>query len=459
LINDLREMRVQTMESGNHLTAAAIAALAMIAGCTRPGESHDSRNADAPQRLAPRVSIVRPDRATIRRTTEQPGQIEAIEVTPIQAKLSGYVRNVAVDIGDRVKKGQVLVELDVPEVEADLKQKRAMVEQAVAEKGQADAALEVERSGLVSAEAKMVEIRAGVRRSTADLARWKAEYARIEQLVRERAQTGSLLDETRNKLESAKAADEEVGAQVKSAEAALAEARARVDKALADVQAAKAHVEVARFEAAHAEAMAGYAFLRSPYDGVVTRRGIDTGQLTTAGTGGDPLYMVARTDIVTISVGVPETDAPFVNAGDPAHIRLLALEGRVFEGTVTRTSWALDPGTRTLLTEIDIPNPDGVLRPGLYAYASIVDEEHKDALTLPATAVFKDGGTSYCVAVADGRARRKAIRTGIVEAKRVEVISGIQESDLIVEANASSLTDGQAVEAVKPLAASPKPKS
>jgi len=428
----------------------------MILGCGGTGGETASRAASNRSLPAARVTTVHPERVTIRRISEEPGQIEAIEVAPIQAKLSGYVRSVAVDIGDRVKKGQVLVELHMPEVEADLKQKRAMVEQTQAEKRQADSAVEVARAGVTSAEAKVKEIQAGIRRSSSDLARWQAEYTRIEQLVRERAQTGSLLDETRNKLESARAAVEESGAQVRSAEAALVEAKAHVDKAMADVEASTSRIEVARYKAEHAAAMAGYAKILAPFDGVVIRKKIDTGQLTTAGTSGEPLYMIARTDVVTISVGVPEIDAPYVNAGDPARVRLLAVDGQTFEGKVTRTAWALDSATRTLLTEIDLPNPDGVLRPGLYAYATIVAEEHKNALSLPATAIFKDGGKTYCVAVGGGLAKRREIRLGIADAKRTEILSGIEESDFIVEANSASLTDGQPVEPALPPTVSPK---
>jgi len=438
----------------------ALSTLALLSsGCVKPTGEATARAGTASSPPLVQVTTVTPERMTIRRTSEQPGQIEAVEVTPIHVKLTGYVRTVSVDIGDRVKKGQVMAALWVPEVEADSKQKRAMIDQAQAEKKQAEASVEVSRAGVTSAEAKVTEIQAGIRRSDADVARWRSEFARIEQLFRERAQTGSLLDETRNKLRAAEATAEEVRAQVKSAEAALSEAKALLDKARASVQTAISHIEVARFEAERAEAMESYTKIQAPYDGVVIRRKVDTGQLTTPGTTGEPLFVVARQDIVTISVGVPEAEALFVNAGDAARVRLLALDSRIFEGKVTRTAWALDSATRTLLTEIDLPNLDDALRPGLYAYATIVAEEHKDTLTLPATAVIKDGGKSFCVAVSGGQAKRKEIKVGLSDGKRTEVLSGVEEGEKIVEANAASLTDGQAVEPSKPQAAAPKAKS
>jgi RND family efflux transporter MFP subunit len=387
---------------------------------------------------------------TVRRTTEEPGQIEAAETTPLHSKLAGYAETVAVDIGDEVKKGQVLAELRVPEIEADVKHRRALIEQAQAEKKQAEASVEVSQAGVASAEAKVAEIRAGVIRTESDVARWRSEFTRVEQLFLERAQTGTLLDETRHKLGTAEATQEEVKAQIASAEAARVEARALLDKARADVEAAASRIEVARFEAERAEAMAGYAKVIAPFDGVVIRRGVDTGHLTTPGASGDLLFIVARSDVVTITVGVPETDAPFVDPGDSARVRLQALEGKSFEGKVTRTAWALDAATRTLRVEIDLPNPDKTLRPGLYAYATIVAEEHKDALTVPATAVVSDAGKSYCVAVVGGRAKRKEVKLGLSDGKRIEIVSGLSEGETIVEANASSLADGQSVERIEP---------
>ena len=372
--------------------------------------------------------------------------------------LGGYVESVAVDIGDKVKKGQVLAVLRVPETEADLKQKRAMIEQAQSEKEQDEATVEVARAGVASAEAKVTEIQAGIRRADADLARWRSEFTRIEQLFRERAQTGSLLDETRNKLKAAEATHEEVQAQVKSAEAALAEAKARLVKARSNVQTATSHIEVARFEAEHAEAMAGYMKILAPFDGVVTKRGVDTGHLTTPGASGELLFVIIRSDIVTITVGVPENDAPLVNPGDHAMVRLQAMEGKTFEGKVTRTAWALDAATRTLRTEIDLPNADDMLRPGLYAYATIISEEHKNVLTVPATSVVAEGGRSFCVIVDGSHAKRKEVKLGLSDGKRTEVVSGLSEGERVVEANAASLVDGQAVEQIEPQKAAAKPK-
>jgi RND family efflux transporter MFP subunit len=434
------------------LAGAAVAA-AVVAGCER---STDKKAGLSAQPVT-RVEVVRPERHTVQRAVGEPGQLEAYETTPVHAKIAGFVRSVSVDIGYEIKKGQVLAELWVPEVEADLQEKRAAVEQALARRAQAEAAVQVAQAAVTSAEARVVEVQAGVKRADADLARWQLEDRRVQQLFTERAQTGTLLDETHNKLHSAEAASDEVRAKVRSAEAALSEARSELDKARSDVAAAAASVEVARSQARQSEAMLGYARIEAPFDGIIIRRDVDTGHLTKPGSDAAPLFVAARSDIVTISVGIPEHFSTDVKPGDRALIKLQAMKGRTVEGKVTRTAWALEPKTRTIRAEIDIPNPGGKLRPGLYAYATVIVEEHKDVLTLPTTALVQEQDRTFCVVVSDGKAVRRTIETGLTDGTRTEVASGLKGSELVVKANAASLSDGQAVEVQVETAKGAKP--
>ncbi len=396
-----------------------------------------------------RVEVVRPERATIRRSTEQPGQIEAYEETTIYAKVSGYVEKWNVDIGAKVKKGQVLAVISVPDLDAEAEQKLAMVEESEAKLAQAKASQEVAQANLASSQAKLVEVQAGIKRADADLARWHAEYKRIEQLFKEHAQTGSLLDETRSKLGASESARDEVYAHVKSAEAAVRQSEAMLDKARSDVTAAAASIKVARSEARRVQALRKFATIVAPYDGVITRRHVDVGDLTEPGTHGQPLFVVARDDTVRIAVSVPEMYAMEVESGDRVLIRLQALAGRDFEGKVTRTSWALDAKNRTLRTEIDVPNPKGTLRPGLYAYATIIVEEHPDVLTVPSTAIVREDSRTFCVAVADGKAVRTPVAVGLEDGTRAEIRSGLQGSESVVKTYASSLADGQVVQVIQ----------
>lgn len=414
---------------------------ASVAGC-----EHPTAVTTAAPTITTRVETVRPSRQTVRRSVEEPGQVEAYEVTLVYANVVGYVRSWSVNIGSRVKKGQVMAELDVPETVAEAEQKRALVKQAEARRDQAKAAVKVDEADIVSAQAKLAAVRAGVKRAEADLTRWKSEYDRVGQLFRERVQTGSLFDETRNKLSSAEAGREEIDAQVKTAEAALSQSRAGLDKAHADLAAAESGIAVARSEVHRIEAVLGYTKIVAPYDGVVTRRNVDTGHLTMAGAQGEPLFVVARSDVVTVAVNVPEMFAAAVDPGDPAAIRLQAIAGRGLEGKVTRTAYSLDTKSRTLRTEIDLPNPDGKLHPGLYAYVTLTVDEHKDALTLPSTAVGRDGANAICVVVRGGKAVRLPIDIGLNDGTKTEVVSGLKEDEVVVKTYAPSMANGQSVE-------------
>jgi RND family efflux transporter MFP subunit len=427
---------------------ALAVSLAGSAGCEGPPDVHaGAAAAKAAATVPTRVEVVHPERQTVRKVVEQPGQIEASETTPIHAKLSGFARKVNVDIGDRVTHGQVLAKLWAPEVEADLAQKRAAVDQALGRQAQAEAAVRLAQATIETAGSRLTEAKAGVKRAESDEARWRSEYDRARQLASDRAVTANMLDESRNRHLSALAGLDAVRAGVASAEAEVGEARAGLEKARADVTAAAAGVEFARAEARRAEALLGYARVESPFDGVVTRRNVDTGHLTEPGPRGTPLFVVARTDLVTAVVGVPEAQAGSVGPGDRASVRVQTLGGRAVEAKVTRTSRSLDPATRTLRVEIDLPNQSETLLPGLYVYAAVVADERPDALTVPTAAVVREGVQTFCVAVRQGRAVRLPVEVGLSDGTRTEILSGLASDEAIVNgANVASLADGQPVE-------------
>jgi len=427
--------------------ASLVALATTSAGC---GQASAVKTGLATGPAVTRVELITPERGMIRRSTVQPGQIEAYEVTPIHAKVSGYVQKWTVDIGTKVAKDRVLAVLSVPELDAEAEQKQATVGESEAKLAQAKASEEVALADLASAEAKLIATRAGIKRADADLVRWQAEFKRVEQLFNQRAQTGSLLEETRSKLMSSESARDEVRAQVKTAEVAVRQGQAMLDKARSDVTAAAASIKVSRFDAERVQAMRGYETIAAPYDGVVTHRNVKVGDLTEAGSRGQALFTVARDDLVRITVGVPEMYAIEVEPGDRALIRLQASAGKDFEGKVTRTSWTLDAKNRTLRTEIDVPNPKGALRPGLYAYATIVVEEHAGALTVPITALVRQDSQSFCIAVVDGRAVRKPVAVGLEDGTRAEILSGLEGNEAVVKAYAASFAEGQPLAVIEP---------
>ena len=233
----------------------------------------------------------------------------------------------------------------------------------------------------------------------------------------------------------------------------MALSKASLDQSHADVSVHDAEVSVARSDCRRVEALLNYTQIVAPFDGVVIRRNVDTGHLTVPGAVGEPLFIVARSDIVTVSLGVPELYAAAVDIGDAASIRLQAIPGRTIEGKVSRTAYALDSKSRTLRTEIDLPNTDGKLHPGLYAHALIVVDERKDPITLPVSAIARDGQQPFCMGVREGRIVRLPIEVGLSDGNRAEILSGLAGDEVVIKTNSSSLAEGQPVLSTEPASA------
>jgi RND family efflux transporter MFP subunit len=394
--------------------SVAVVMLAAI-GCggnTKGSSASESESSDSP--ASPAVRVVTPERRTINRTIRQPGSIQAFEQTPIFAKISGYVQKYHVDIGDTVRKGDLLAELWIPEEVSGLKLKEEQVKQT-------NKALAMARAQVATARAQVQEAEAGLSRAESANNYWKGQSDRFSNLVKQSVLDKQTQEETLNQYRAAAAALTEAQARIASARALLQEKESGRDKAEVDIQAAEADRQ-------RQADLVGYARLLAPYDGVVTRRNINTFDFVQAPTAGkgEPLYVVERRDIMRIFVEVPETDAVWVSKGASARVRIQALQGREFTGKVERTSYGLDRTTRTLLAEIDLANPQDRLRPGMYAYASIT-VQHSNVLTLPLSAVttqgeITQGYQTFCWIVKDGKAWRTPIETGARDDRFVEVL-------------------------------------
>jgi HlyD family secretion protein len=438
------------------LAPAAFAVGLLIAdtGCRRQTTEPTPTSAQ-PTNAIDRVTAGKPVRKTLKLITTQPGRIEAFEEAPLFPKLAGFVQEVRVDIGDSVKKDQVLIKLSIPEMLDEVKQMEALVAQADAEGRQADAAVKASEAMIGTAEAKVAQATAGIGRATGEYERWKGEHARMADLAAKGSVTQKLVDETLNQLQSADAARQEATANVQSAEASLRAAKANTQKSQADLLAAGARQKVATANLAHTKTMLAYAEIKAPFNGVITQRNVDTGHYVHPITGNstEPLLVVAQTEQVRVFVDVPEMEAPLVDAGDKpdsAVVRVQSLGEKGIDGKVTRTSWSLDKSNRSLRAEIDLPNADGKLRPGMYAKVDILLDQRNDVLTLPTTAIVRDGSATYCCIVESGKIDRKKIELGLRSGADVEVRSGLDANQLIVLARADSLIQGQAVEVIAP---------
>ncbi len=434
-----------------HVTLVLIGALA-TAGCggTTAAQTSPEETGSRAAESIRNVTAGKLQRKTLQRVTVQPGRVQAFEETPLFAKVAGYVEEVGVDIGDRVEAGQVLVRLSVPELRDEVNQREALVAQAEAEIHQAEAAARAAEAGQTTARAAIREAEAGVSRAEADHQRWQSEYARVRQLAESGSVTAKLADETLNQARAAQAARLEAAARVESAQAGLVQSEADVAQARADQRTAEARLRVAQAQLARANTMLGYTEIRAPFEGIVTSRRVDKGHYVQPNGGSNPLLVIVRAEVVRVFIDVPELEAPLVDAGDAAIITAQADGGRQIEGKVTRTSWILDATNRSLVTEIDLPNEKGLLRPGMYATASILLDHRDDALAIPVAALVRDAGGDFCYCVRDGRAVRTPVALGLRSGGEYEVRGGLKGDELVVLAHAESLRDGEPVQVLDP---------
>ena len=333
----------------------------------------------------------------------------------------------------------------------ELRQKQAALVQAQAEIELAAAAARAAEAAVATAQANQSAAEAGEIRAEADVTRWQSQYARISQLVAGGSLDRKLQDETRDSLKAAEASRGEVRAKVAAAKATLAQSQADLAKAKANEQVARARRGNAEADLARQQALLQYTRIRAPYAGVVTERNVNRGDFVqpASTTAAKPLLAVARTDIVRIFVEVPEMDSPSVEAGRAGYVSVQALPDRIVEGKVTRTSWILGPN-RTLRTELDLPNPNGLLRPGMYATAHIVLQERPDVWVLPLSAIVREGKQAFCWVVKDGQAVRTPITLGLQVGSDAEVTSGLKGDELVVQSQTAALQEGRPVEVANP---------
>jgi HlyD family secretion protein len=420
-----------------------------------------------PVQVEPHVRLARAELRSIVHEVGQPGVIDAFEQTAMFPKVSGYVQKWYVDIGDRIKTDHVLADIFDPELQAEYEEKKAQVNFDVVQIQVAEQAVEVASSNWKAAGAQVKAARANIGKYQAAVERWESEVKRLAGLTD--VVDRQVLAESRKQLKENVAAREAAQAAAQAAEANELAAKAALDKAGVDVKGAQARAAVSKAAEQRLAAMVGYMRLVAPYDGVVIVRNVNKGDYVEPGVGdltvgkGTPLYVVARTDKVRIYVDVPEVDAAAVQGSEqvgsqatPATVRIQALNDTEIPATVTRTSWALRERSRSLRAEIDLPNPDGRMRPGMYAYGEVRIEK-QNVRAVPAPAITEIGNLNYCFLYEQGKAVQTAVQTGTSDGKWTEVIrkridgkwvpfTGTEE---VILGDLAQLADGEQVHAGK----------
>ena len=404
------------------------------------------------------VEATTPRPGGIERKTTQAGSVHAFEHASLYSKVSGFLKVQNVDIGDRVKQGQVLAVIDDPEVDE-------AVQQNVASLAQSKARVAVAQESVKSAEAEKGAAEAMVTQAEADIVAKVSnrelqdkQLKRIASLVARGAVEDKLEDEQKDRFDVATADLGFARAVVLSAKAVVLSKAALIGKAKADLDEARANVEIAEANLAKARVMQDYTRITSPYDGVVTLRSFHRGDFVrSASEGGDvPLLAVARTDKMRVVLPIPDTDVPYVDQGDPAVLRMDALPGMAFQGVVSRYSESEDSSSRNMRTEVDLPNPDGKLREGMYGRVTVIlQPAAKDAVTIPSSALIDQTGTGQgnVFVIRDGKSRRVAVQVTKDNGVDAEIVNGLTVDDHVIVSYNGTVADGTPVKPVASKAA------
>lgn len=393
------------------LCGIVAASVAICGGCADPGRTATAEKADPNGAVATDVEVVTPGERTVSRQIELPSSIKAFQQSTVYSRVSGYLSSIAVDIGDRVSEGQSLAKIDVPEL-AD-------------EYGVLEAKLDANRAQRKGAQAELESARA--ENSLQEITFRRVESVRDQEpdVISRQA-----VDEARAKYESARAA-------VKAAESKIEQ----IDKDQNEVKASMKRLKT----------LIDFAVVRAPFAGVVTERFVDPGLLLQTGTSSravQRIVTVADMDRVRIFLDVPESEVPYVQVGDPVSLTVDAIPGREFKGKVTRFARVLDPATRTMKTEIVMPNPDWALRPGMFGRAALLLDEGSATVSIPAAALRVDGDSVFVYSVVSGRAQRVDVEAEIGDGVLAEITSGLSGDESIVVAAKAPITDGSRVNAV-----------
>jgi len=383
------------------LGVLALFAIAFLAGYLplQQREATLRAEADAQERGLPRLAVIRVGRGTDRNEIKLPGTMQALTEAPILARTDGYLKRRLVDIGDRVRAGQVVAEIDAPELDQQIHQAEASVGQAEAATDQAQANLEQGKANR-------------------ELARITAE--RTKMLT---ARGIAPLQEGDQSQAQLSAQD----ANVRALEKAILAQRS-------NLVAVKANL-------ARLQEVQGYRLVKAPFGGVITLRNVDVGALVS--TGSTLLYRIAQIGTLRTYVNVPQSQVNSVRAGQAAALTVSHFPGRSFRGIVARTANALDPATRTMLVEVDVPNADGALFPGTYAEVDLSGAQVNAPLVVPAAAlVFRTDGAQVAVVQADQTVHLQKITVGRDYGDRVEILQGLTEGATILAAPGDAAREG-----------------
>lgn len=374
--------------------AVALAAVFAYGQWTRHhAETNLAAEARESAATPPEVEVASVKRADARSVLSLPGEARPLNETTLYARTSGYLDKWLVDIGDRVKQGQTLAIIDTPELDDQLNAARAKLAQA-------------------KSESNLAESAAAFAKVTYD--RWQSA-----------APEGVVSEQERD------------------------EKKAQLDNNLAKVEAAKSEISVAEAEVHRLDTLINFKQVVAPFDGTITQRHIDIGDLVTAGstTNTTPLFSIARFDQMRVFVNVPQGAIPEIKPGMKAVAHAQEYPDQAFVGTVDRTSEAVDRSSRTMRVEVIVPNRNQALKPGSYVEVSFQTDRSSPPIEIPAGALtFRPGGPEVAVVGPNNAVKFHPVTIARDEGDRIEIASGLEDGDRVALNVGSDLTDGTVVQ-------------
>lgn len=423
--------------SGSVVTAIAVVLMCMQmspAGCA--AQTQETVAAGVPGGEPVRVEVASPVKRPLTRMLNIPATLMPGESADLFAKISGYISNMSVDIGDLVKLGDRLLVIDVPEMADELRQAQAVLKA----KG---AKVQALKAQVTQAQASVATAKANVKQAQAQFKLNKLTRDRMASLWKEKAIPDQKHDEAVSEFDIA--------------EAMLAIAKAKVQSAQAELQAIRADVAVGESQVAVEEAnvarlktLMKYATLTAPFDGVITARWVDPGAFVRSAAEGTttPLLTIANVSYIRVVLEIPESDVPLVRKGTEVSVDVKTLGTAPIKATITRTAVALKPGTRTMRAEVELDNSAGNMAPGMYAHVKVTLVAKASAMVIPSKALQVVAG-GVAVMVADGKvARSVAITVGYDDGIWAEILQGLSGDEKVIVSSGGGVAPGASVRVV-----------
>jgi RND family efflux transporter MFP subunit len=400
-------MRVRRRPRSGLAAGFVAAVTALLASCSTGGAS----KVEADSRAAVTVGVTSVVKKTLSRTLTLSSELVPFQEIDVYAKESGFVQKLNVDYGTHVKSGQVMAILEIPELVAQIDMDRAQIRSSSDQVSRAQHELE---------------------RYQAQYKALHLEYTRLDGVF-----------ETQPGIVAQQEVDDAQGKDLAAA--------SQVDAGQAALSSAESELATAKAKLAHDQALFDYSRITAPFSGVVTERYANLGTLMQMGTGSStqamPLVRLSEDDLFRLVIPVPESYVRYIRIGDPVSVRVPSLN-RTFPGKVARFSVDVRSDTRTMHTEVDVPNPRRVLLPGLYAEAELSLDQKADVLAIPVQALNREGGRmSVLVVNRDGHLEDRAVEAGLQTNSDVEILSGLREGEPVVVSDRAGLKPGQKVQA------------